>query len=168
MIQPSPPSPAPLTCICCTLCSIFYIIYFIYFSSWNSSCVGPCVFFSHIKIQKVTLKRHTTAVNLLKESWNWKADFLRQTSSLANVLYNSVLLYNQMWVHRVPSSSIERVLCENGRRVQGRCTIRQVYKINPSSSRVLYKGAPMGRERKSHKKSLSFIKSFSLQVSKVT
>lgn len=79
-------------------------------------------------------------MNLLKESWNRK-QFLRQTSSLANVLYISVftLQPDGESTESLPVLSVWLI-----GQIRDRSATRQVYKINTSSSCVLFKGDKMG------------------------
>lgn len=102
-------------------------------------------------------------MNLLKESWNRK-QFLRQTSSLANVLYISVftLQPDGESTESLPVLSVWLI-----GQIRDRSATRQVYKINTSSSCVLFKGDKMGggwgnkQTKKSHRKKILFImKSF--------
>lgn len=146
MIQPSPPDP-PFTCIWCTLSSIFYIIYLIYFSSWN--CLGPCVFFSHIKIQKSHIKKTHNCCESIKRELKQKSWFSEANEFIGKCTVQQCFTL-QPGVSPQSLSSTERVMCESGR-VQGRRS-PTVYKINPSSSPVLFKGAPMGGgNEKSHR-----------------
>lgn len=92
-------------------------------------------------------------MNLLKESWNRK-QFLRQTSSLANVLYISVftLQPDGESTESLPVLSVWLI-----GQIRDRSATRQVYKINTSSSCVLFKGDKMGggwgnKQKKSHRK----------------
>lgn len=79
-------------------------------------------------------------MNLLKESWNRK-QFLRQTSSLANVLYISVftLQPDGESTESLPVLSVWLI-----GQIRDRSATQQVYKINTSSSCVLFKGDKMG------------------------
>lgn len=121
MIHPSPPRPPPRTFYSYLFVtfminfSTWYISHI--FSSWNSNRLGPCVFSAHIKIQKghiikthnccESIKRVGTETERREKKKEKK--ILRQTSSLANVLYISVFYFTTRWrVHRVPSS-IKRV-----------------------------------------------------------
>lgn len=134
-----------------------YLLYFLrsilhyishIFSSWNSNCLGPCVFFSHIKIQKShIIKTHNCCESIKREleqnNYFW--------SSLANVLYISVFTL-QPDGESTESLPVLNVWLIG--EIQGRSTTRQVYKINPSSSCVLFKGDQMGRgkKEKSHRR----------------
>lgn len=79
-------------------------------------------------------------MNLLKESWNRK-QFLRQTSSLANVLYISVftLQPDGESTESLPVLSVWLI-----GQIRDQSATQQVYKINTSSSCVLFKGDKMG------------------------
>lgn len=150
MIQAYPPQPYPLfTRICCTLTLNFLHYISHIFSSWNSNCLGPCVFFSHIKIQKShIIKTHNCCESIKRELKQKKKIW----SSLANVLYISVFTLQ-------PDGESTESLFQY--RMRGWLDISKaevqpdkVYKINPSSSCVLFKGDKMGEHKQTNKKKI--------------
>lgn len=111
-----------------------------------------CIFLTHKNTKSHIIKTHNCCESIKREL-KQKKQFLRQTSSLANVLYISVFTLQP------DGESTESLPVLNVWLIghfQGQSTTRQVYKINPSSSCVLFKGDKMGgRENEQTKKKKS-------------
>lgn len=146
------PLPAPfffLTRICCTLTLNFLHYISHIFSSWNSNCLGPCVFFSHVKIQKShIIKTHNCCGSIKRElKRKGKKKFW---SSSAKCTVHQCFYFTTRWrVHRVPFQYRMRGWLDISK---AEVQPDKVYKINPSSSGVLFMGDKMGEHKQTNKK----------------
>lgn len=99
-----------------------------------------CIFLTHKNTKSHIIKTHNCCESIKREL-KQKKQFLRQTSSLANVLYISVFTL-QPDGESTESLPVLNVWLIG--HIRGRSATRQVQKINPSTSRVLFKGDKMG------------------------
>lgn len=146
------PLPAPfffLTRICCTLTLNFLHYISHIFSSWNSNCLGPCVFFSHVKIQKSHIIKTHNCCGSIKRELKRKGKKKNSEVHRQNVLYISVFTLQTRWrVHRVPFQYRMRGWLDISK---AEVQPDKVYKINPSSSGVLFMGDKMGEHKQTNK-----------------
>lgn len=125
------PLPAPfffLTRICCTLTLNFLHYISHIFSSWNSNCLGPCVFFSHVKIQKShIIKTHNCCGSIKREL---KRKGKKKILKFIGKMYctSVFLLYNQMASPQSPFPVSNARLI---RHIQGRSATRQGIQNKP-------------------------------------
>lgn len=162
------PAPFPqfFTRICFViLCFNFSTLYISYiFPVEIQTVLAPCVFFSHIKIQKShIIKTHNCCESVKRELEQRRTNFWGKQVHWQMYCTSVFLLYNPMVS---PQSPFQYWMCGWLDVSKAKAQPRQVYKINPSSSCVLFKGGENeggGRKKKKkspQKKILFLVKSF--------
>lgn len=155
MIQPYPPSPRPVfTRICCTFMINFSTLYISYIFQLKFKLSWPlCIFLTHKNTKSHIIKTHNCCESIKRELKQKKQFLEVHWQMYCTSVFFFLFFFNfttRWWVHRVPSS-IECVGWLDGSKAEAQPD--KVYKINPPSSCVLFKGEKMwGRKNKPKKK----------------
>lgn len=156
MIHPSPPRPPPRTFYSYLFVtfminfSTWYISHI--FSSWNSNRLGPCVFSAHIKIQKGhIIKTHNCCESIKRVGTETeRREKKRKRKFWGKQVRWQMYCTSVCFTLQPDGESTESLpvlnVWMNGH-IRRRSTTRHVYKINPSSSRVLLEADLMEREK---------------------
>lgn len=158
MIQPYPPSPRPVfTRICCTFMINFSTLYISYIFQLKFKLSWPlCIFLTHKNTKSHIIKTHNCCESIKRELKQKKQFLEVHWQMYCTSVFFFLFFFNfttRWWVHRVPSS-IECVGWLDGSKAEAQPD--KVYKINPPSSCVLFKGEKMwGRKNKPKKKKKS-------------